>query len=67
MAGKVPAQIDGIIAANRFCWPTKKYPAGISADDQSAVYDSRHRRGETTKSFRLQKFGEFITTHTRSG
>jgi uncharacterized protein (DUF885 family) len=31
---KIPAQCDGIIAADPFLLPTKKFPDGISADDQ---------------------------------
>jgi uncharacterized protein (DUF885 family) len=31
---KIPAQCQGVIAADPFLLPTKKFPAGISADDQ---------------------------------
>jgi uncharacterized protein (DUF885 family) len=31
---KIPAQCDGIIASDPFLLPTKKFPDGISADDQ---------------------------------
>jgi uncharacterized protein (DUF885 family) len=31
---KIPAQCEGVIAANPFLLPTKKFPAGISPDDQ---------------------------------
>jgi len=34
---KIPAQCDGIIAADPFLQPTKKYPAGISADEQKRL------------------------------
>jgi uncharacterized protein (DUF885 family) len=34
---KVPAQCDGVIAANPFLLPTKKFPAGISAEDQQRL------------------------------
>jgi uncharacterized protein (DUF885 family) len=34
---RVPAQCDGVIAANPFLLPTKKYPAGISAEDQQRL------------------------------
>jgi uncharacterized protein (DUF885 family) len=34
---KVPAQCDGIIAANPFLLPTKKYPASISPEDQQRL------------------------------
>jgi uncharacterized protein (DUF885 family) len=34
---KVPAQCDGVIAANPFLLPTKKYPAAISPEDQQRL------------------------------
>jgi uncharacterized protein (DUF885 family) len=34
---KVPAQCEGIIEADPFLLPTKKYPAGISAEDQKRL------------------------------
>jgi uncharacterized protein (DUF885 family) len=34
---KVPAQCDGVIAANPFLLPTKKYPASISPEDQQRL------------------------------
>jgi uncharacterized protein (DUF885 family) len=34
---KVPAQCNGIIEANPFLIPTKKYPAGISPEDQKRL------------------------------
>jgi uncharacterized protein (DUF885 family) len=34
---KIPAQCDGIIAADPFLLPTKKYPDGISAEDQQRL------------------------------
>jgi uncharacterized protein (DUF885 family) len=57
---KVPAQCDGIIAANPFLLPTKKYPNSISADDQQritqAITDAVNN--EVIPAYR--KFGEFI-------
>jgi uncharacterized protein (DUF885 family) len=59
---KVPAQCDGIIAANPFLLPTKKYPAAISADDQQrltkAITDAVNN--EVIPAYK--KFGEFIAT-----
>jgi len=59
---KVPAQCDGIIAANPFLLPTKKYPASISADDQQrltkAITDAVNN--EVIPAYK--KFGEFIAT-----
>jgi uncharacterized protein (DUF885 family) len=37
LAEKIPAQCDGIISADPFLLPTKKYPASISADDQKRL------------------------------
>lgn len=34
---KLPAQCEGIIAANPFLLPTKKFPASISAEDQNRL------------------------------
>ena len=34
---KIPAQCEGIIASDPFLLPTKKFPAGISADDQQRL------------------------------
>lgn len=37
LAEKIPAQCEGIIAADPFLRPTKKYPASISAEDQKRL------------------------------
>ena len=37
IAEKIPAQCDGIIAADPFLEPTKKYPASISPEDQKRL------------------------------
>jgi uncharacterized protein (DUF885 family) len=59
---KVPGQCDGIIAANPFLLPTKKYPNSISADDQQrltrAITDAVNN--EVIPAYK--KFGEFIAT-----
>jgi uncharacterized protein (DUF885 family) len=34
---RVPAQCEGVIAANPFLLPTKKFPAGISTEDQQRL------------------------------
>ena len=57
---KVPAQCDGIVAANPFLLPTKKYPDSISADDQrhltQAITDAVNN--EVIPAYK--KFGAFI-------
>jgi uncharacterized protein (DUF885 family) len=59
---KVPAQCDGIIAANPFLRPTRTFPPGISMDDQErltrAITDTVSR--EVLPAYRA--FGEFIRT-----
>jgi uncharacterized protein (DUF885 family) len=37
LAEKIPAQCEGIITANPFLLPTKKYPASISLEDQKRL------------------------------
>ena len=37
LAEKIPGQCDGIIAADPFLRPTKKYPASISAEEQKRL------------------------------
>jgi uncharacterized protein (DUF885 family) len=37
---KIPAQCEGIIASDPFLLPTKKFPAGISAEDQQRLTKS---------------------------
>jgi uncharacterized protein (DUF885 family) len=59
---KVPAQCDGIVAANPFLLPTKKYPESISAEDQQrltkAITDAVNN--EVIPAY--QKFAAFIAT-----
>jgi uncharacterized protein (DUF885 family) len=62
LAEKIPAQCEGIIAADPFLKPTKKYPAEISAEDQKRL------TGEITDAINndvvpaYKKFSEFIRT-----
>src|SRR5262252_4395343 len=37
LAEKIPAQCEGVITANPFLQPTKKYPADVSAEDQKRL------------------------------
>jgi len=59
---KVPAQCDGIIAANPFLLPTKKYPASISADDQQRITRAITDAVNNEVIPAYKKFGEFIAT-----
>jgi uncharacterized protein (DUF885 family) len=62
LAEKIPAQCEGIIAADPFLKPTKKYPAAISAEDQTRL------TAEITDAINndvvpaYKKFSEFIRT-----
>jgi uncharacterized protein (DUF885 family) len=59
---KVPAQCDGVIKADPFLLPTRKFPAGISQDDQGrltrAITDAV--TNEVLPAYR--SFGNFIDT-----
>lgn len=58
---KIPAQCGGIIAANPFLLPTRKYPASISAEEQKRL------TAEITKAINddvfpaYRKFATFVT------
>jgi uncharacterized protein (DUF885 family) len=59
---KLPGQCDGILAANPFLLPTKKFPKEFSDDDKKRLTD------ETTKAINddvfpaYKKFAEFLRT-----
>jgi uncharacterized protein (DUF885 family) len=59
---KIPAQCDGIIHANPFLRPTKKYPAEIGEEDQRRLTE------EITEAINIdvipayKKFAEFVRT-----
>jgi len=59
---KVPAQCQGIIEANPFLNPTKKYPANISADDQKRLTQqiTEAVNGEVLPAYGA--FAEFVKT-----
>ena len=59
---KVPAQCDGIIAANPFLLPTKKYPNSISADDQQRLTQAITDAVNNEVIPAYKKFGAFIAT-----
>jgi uncharacterized protein (DUF885 family) len=62
LAERIPGQCEGIITADPFLQPTKKYPAGISAEDQKrltqAVTDTVN--ADVIPAYR--KFAEFVRT-----
>jgi uncharacterized protein (DUF885 family) len=59
---KVPAQCDGVIAADPFLLPLKKFPAGISAEDQQRLSQAINDAvvNEVMPAYRA--YAAFITT-----
>lgn len=62
LAEKIPAQCEGIIAANPFLRPTKKYPPEISADDQKRLTEEITHAATQDVLPAYKKFAEFIRT-----
>ena len=56
---KIPVQCQGIIAADPFLQPTKKYPASISARRSEAPDPADHRRHQHRRHSRLQDVRRF--------
>jgi uncharacterized protein (DUF885 family) len=59
LAEKIPGQCEGIIAADPFLQPTKKYPASISADDQKRLTQAITDAINTDVLPAYKKFAEF--------
>jgi len=59
---KVPVQCQGIIDANPFLGPTKKYPAGISAEDQKRLTQEIADTINTDVIPAYKAFAEFVRT-----
>jgi len=62
LAEKIPAQCEGIIAADPFLQPTKKYPASIPADDQARLTREMVDAVVTDVLPAYKKFADFIRT-----
>lgn len=62
LAEKIPAQCDGIISANPFLRPTKKFPASISAEDQKRLTQEIADAINTDVIPAYKKFAEFVRT-----
>jgi uncharacterized protein (DUF885 family) len=62
LAEKIPAQCEGIIAADPFLRPTKKYPADISPEDQKRLTREITDSVNTEVLPAYKKFAEFIKT-----
>ncbi|HET6932929.1 MAG TPA: DUF885 domain-containing protein [Candidatus Acidoferrum sp.] len=59
---KLPAQCQGIIDANPFLMPTKKYPAGISAEDQKRLTQEITAAIEKDVFPAYKAFASFLST-----
>jgi uncharacterized protein (DUF885 family) len=59
IAEKIPAQCDGIVAADPFLQPTNKYPASFSADDQKRLTQQITDAINTDVLPAYKKFAEF--------
>ena len=62
LAEKIPAQCDGVISADPFLRPTKKYPADISAEDQKRLTEEITDAINSDVLPAYKKFAEFIRT-----
>src|SRR5579864_50415 len=59
---KIPAQCQGVIDADPFLIPTKKYPAGISEDDQERLTQRINDAINNDVIPAYKKFAEFVRT-----
>lgn len=60
LAEKIPAQCEGIIAADPFLQPTKKYPADISPEDQKRLTEDITEAVNADVLPAYKKFAEFV-------
>jgi uncharacterized protein (DUF885 family) len=60
LAEKVPGQCDGIIKADPFLQPTKKYPASVSPEDQARLTREITEAVNTDVIPAYKKFAEFV-------
>ena len=62
LAEKIPAQCQGIVDADPFLLPTKKYPATISAEEQKRLTQQINDAVNNEVLPAYRNFGEFIRT-----
>src|SRR5438445_618248 len=62
IAEKLPAQCDGIVAADPFLLPTKKYPTSISAADQKRLTNEMNTAINRDVLPAYKKFSAFLRT-----
>src|SRR5437763_6645635 len=60
--GKLPGHCDGIVAANPFLIPTKKFPAEFSEDDKKRLTDEMTKAINDDVLPAYRKFAEFMRT-----
>src|SRR5204862_8181969 len=59
---QLPGQCDGIVAANPFLIPTKKFPAELSADDKKRLTDDMTKAINDDVLPAYRTFAEFLRT-----
>ncbi len=59
---KLPGQCDGIVSANPFLLPTKKFPASFSDDDKKRLTDEMTKAINDEVFPAYKKFSEFLRT-----
>ncbi len=59
---KLPAQCDGVIAANPFLIPTKKFPAEFSEEEKKRLTDEMNKAVNDDVLPAYRKFTEFLRT-----
>ncbi|MGA2857179.1 MAG: DUF885 domain-containing protein [Candidatus Sulfotelmatobacter sp.] len=62
LAEKIPVQCEGIVTADPFLQPTKKYPAGISPEDQKRLTQEITEAANSDVLPAYKKFADFIRT-----
>ena len=62
VAEKLPAQCDGIVAANPFLEPTRKFPATFSEQDKKRLTDEITKTVNDNVFPAYKKFAEFLRT-----
>jgi len=62
LAEKIPAQCEGIVAADPFLQPTKKYPDGISPEDQKRLTQEITEAVYRDVLPAYKKFADFVRT-----
>ena len=62
LAAKIPAQCEGIIAANPFLFPIKKMPATFSAADKKRLIDAINSTVNSEVIPAYKQFSAFITS-----